>query len=303
MYKIAVCIPTYKRPDILQQLLDSIAKNNFDRSLITSVDIIVVDNDVDKTAEVLINNLKSEAYSLYQLHYYNYTVKGLSYVRNELIRRGLALNPDFLIFIDDDEYVTTEWMNELLRTIIRNNADAARGPVFVKLSDHIPKDISKLFVRENYVNNTRISTWTTGNLILRRTSLEKYNVWFDDRFSKTGAEDSYFGVQMAKKGATIYWAANAVTYEIIPDARANVRWFLRRKYRGANMFMYILVLEKSYFNIIKKIGVSFAYIIAGIPALLLLISPIKKKYWGIIKLYEGIGGIAGLFSLKYREYK
>jgi len=303
MHKIAVCIPTYKRPDILKQLLDSIAKNNFDKSLIQNIDIIVVDNDADKTAEVVINCLKSEANKPYQLHYYNYTVKGLSHVRNELIRRGLSFDPDFLIFIDDDEYVTTEWMNELLRTIIRNNSDAARGPVFVKLSDYIPKDISKLFVRENYANNTLISTWTTGNLILRRTSLQKYNVWFDDRFSKTGAEDSYFGIQMSKKGATIYWAANAITYEIIPDARASVQWYIKRMYRGANMFMYMLVLEKSYLKIIKKIGVSFFYIAAGIPALLMLLSPIKKNYWGILKLSEGIGGLAGLFNIRYREYK
>src|SRR3954469_6396146 len=170
MHKVVVCIPTYKRPYILRQLLDSIAKNNFDTSLIKNIDIVVVDNDADKTAEAVINSLKNEASKPYQLHYYNYTVKGLSYVRNELIRRGLSFTPDFLIFIDDDEYVTTEWMNELLRTIIHNNADAARGPVFVKLSNCISKDISKLFDRENYANNTRILTWTTGNLILRRTS-------------------------------------------------------------------------------------------------------------------------------------
>lgn len=303
MHQIAVCIPTYKRPDILKQLLNSIARNNFDTSLIKNIDIIVVDNDIDKTAESVINELELEPNKHYHLHYFNYTVKGLSYVRNELIRRGLSFNPDFLIFIDDDEYVTTEWMNELLRTIIRNNADAARGPVFVKLSDYIPKDISKLFVRESYENNARITTWTTGNLILRCTSLRKYNVWFDERFSKTGAEDSYFGIQMTKKGAIIHWAANAVTYEIIPDTRANVQWYIKRKYRGANMFMYMLVIEKNYVKIIKKIGVSFAYIVAGIPALLMLLSPLRRNYWGVIKISEGIGGLAGLFNIHYKEYK
>ena len=90
MHKIAVCIPTYKRPDILRKLLDSIAKNNFDKSLIKIIDIIVVDNDADKTAEAVINTLKSDANKPYQLHYYNYTVKGLSHVRNELIKKGLC---------------------------------------------------------------------------------------------------------------------------------------------------------------------------------------------------------------------
>lgn len=302
MHNIAVCIPTYKRIDFLVQLLDSIARNNFDNSLIKNIDIIVVDNDADKTAEAVISDFKKKTDNPHQLHYYNYTAKGLSHVRNELIRRGLSLNPDFLIFIDDDEHVTAEWMNELVRTIIRNNADAARGPVFVKLSDHVPKNICRLFVRENYADNSRISTWTTGNLIIRRTSIQKNNVWFDDRFNKTGGEDSYFGIQMAKKGATIFWAANAITYEIIPDSRANVQWLIKRKYRGAVTFMYMLVLEKSYLKIIKKLGASVMYIIAGIPGLLMLLSP-KRNYWGIIKLSEGIGGLAGLFSIRLGEYE
>ena len=50
MYKIAVCIPTYKRPDILQQLLDSIAKNNFDQA---NLNLIIAKYDYVLRSKIL----------------------------------------------------------------------------------------------------------------------------------------------------------------------------------------------------------------------------------------------------------
>ena len=52
--------------------------------------------------------------------------------RNELLNKALLFNPDFIIFIDDYEFVTPYWLIELLTTIINNNANATRGPVIAK---------------------------------------------------------------------------------------------------------------------------------------------------------------------------
>src|SRR5215203_5420204 len=88
MHNITVCIPTYKRTESLAQLLDSIADDSFDSSLIKNVDLVVVDNDADRTAEEVIHAFKKKNDKPYRLHYFSYTLKGLSHVRNELIRRG-----------------------------------------------------------------------------------------------------------------------------------------------------------------------------------------------------------------------
>ncbi len=87
---------------------------------------------------------------------------------------------------------------------------------------------------------------------------------------------------MMKKGATIYWASNAIVYETIPDTRANIKWLLIRIYREASTFTYILKIEKEYIRIMKKILVSLIYIIAGIGAIILLILPIKKDIGGYL---------------------
>jgi len=302
MFKIAVCIPTYRRPAMLKQLLVSIFENNVDISLINEMDIIIVDNDKDKSAEPVVNEINRDAGRLRKLLYYSYPLKGLSNVRNELLRQAFHLKPDFIIFIDDDEYVTVDWANELIKSIVRNNADAARGPVFAKLEVNTSKYIARFFRRENYPDNYRIYRLTTGNLILRRESLEKYNLWFDKRFNFTGAEDSYFGVQLIKKGATFYWAAKAIAYETIPERRATLSWLIKRNYNGALNYSYILKLEKKHLSLVKKTLISGAYLLIGSMALLILPFPFLMRYWGILKISEAIGGFAGLFSIHFHEY-
>ena len=301
MNNIVVGIPTYKRPEMLQKLIISIMDCNTDSSIIGNVTIIVEDNDGDRSAEKTITELKKD-YIKYDLQYFNYPIKGISNIRNEIIKNALLYNPDFLIFIDDDEYTTVEWLNELVKTIIVNQADAARGPVLAILDKNIPKNIAYWFSREKYPNNHRLFSIKTGNLILRVNSLKEYDVWFDPRFNITGSGDSYFGIQILKKGATIFWAAKAITYETIPANRATLSWLIKRNYRLSSTYSYVLKLEKKYLKLIKKIIVSILYIGFGIVGLILLFLPIEKKYWGILKLSEGVGGLLG-GSYLYKEYK
>src|SRR5690348_15174246 len=111
MYKIAICIPTYKRALLLKKLVLSISKCNIDASLVKDFTLIVVDNDESKTAMPVVNELKEELEAFAnKIVYVNYPVKGLSNVRNELIRNALLLKPDFIAFVDDDEYVAPEWL-------------------------------------------------------------------------------------------------------------------------------------------------------------------------------------------------
>ena len=303
MYNLVIGIATYKRPIMLKKLVLSIIGCNINKSSIKDVNIIIVDNDIDKTAEIAVNELKERFCNSYKMDYFNHPAKGISNVRNELIKKASLLNPDFIVFIDDDEYVTSEWLNELVKTIINNNSDAVRGPVLAVLDKSVPEYISYWFKRESYADNAQIYSLTTGNLILKYTSLKKYDVWFDSRFNIIGSSDNYFGVQILKKGAKINWSANAITYETIPKNRANLKWLIRRIYRLASTYTYVLKLSKENLKVIKKILVSLIYIILGVVTVIIILIPVKKKYWGILKLTEGIGGIAGLGNLMYKEYK
>ena len=138
---------------------------------------------------------------------------------------------------------------------------------------------------------------------MRRTSLQKFGIWFDNRFNTTGSEDSFFGIQLLKKDAKIYWAAKAIAYETIPENRAKLDWLMKRNYRVAGTFTYILKVEKEYFKLVRKAVVSCIYVFIGFFAIVLMLLPFKRRYWGILKLSEGLGGIAGLGNKIYSEYE
>jgi succinoglycan biosynthesis protein ExoM len=303
MYKISICIPTYKRPLLLKKLIYSITACNINRSLIKDYNIIIVDNDVCMTAKSVVTEIKETLSNNYRIDYHSFSVKGLSNVRNELIKNALLLNPDFIVFVDDDEHVTLEWLNELVKTITMNNGDIAMGPVISSIDSQVSSDISCWLERANYLNNTRINFIRTGNLIINANFFLRSNIWFDPRFNTTGGEDTYFGIQMMKKGASIYWAANAIVYETVPNSRANILWLIRRYYNGSIMFTNILKFEKEYIKLTKKTLLSFLYLLVGVCAIFIIPIPIKRRYYGLLKFSEGLGGIAALLNIRHHEYK
>jgi len=123
---------------MLKKLVLSMIGCNLNRSLISNARILIVDNDSSNTAESTVNELKEKYGTGHEISYFNYPVKGLSNVRNELLKKGLDQDPDFLVFVDDDEYVTPDWLNELVGTIVSNNGDMTMGPVISSVSKNIP---------------------------------------------------------------------------------------------------------------------------------------------------------------------
>ena len=265
--------------------------------------MVIVDNDVEKTAEIPVNELRQKLKGAFNINHYNYPVKGFSHVRNELLKKALELKPEFIVFIDDDEYPSAQWLNELIKTIVNNNGDMAMGPIISVFDNNISKYISCWFERPSHLANAKVDYIRTGNLIIRADSLVKFKVWFDNRFNLTGSEDSYFGIQMVKKDASVFWSPDAIVFETIPESRANLKYLIKRHYGGASEFTYILKLEKRYLKLLKKILVSLTYTISGICGIAILPFPIKNKYWGILKLSEGIGGFSGFFNMLYKVNK
>jgi succinoglycan biosynthesis protein ExoM len=302
MYKVVVGIPTYKRPEMLQKLLLSILDCEIDRAVIRDVDIVVVDNDADRTAEVIVRGISFQSNGLYKLTYHNYPVKGLSNVRNELFKIALTFMPDYIVSIDDDEFATKGWLNQLIQTITKNEAEIVIGPVIPVFEHNVSPYISGWFKYKKLPNNERVYFFWTGNFIISADFLLKHQLEFDDRFNKTGSEDSWFGVKARNSGARIIWANDAVVYETIPAKRARLKWLVRRSFNGAVSTVYMLKLQKKYLGIAKKTVVSLIYFMSGGLALAGVPLPFRWKYWGILKLSEGVGGFAGLVGFRFQEY-
>jgi len=302
MYAVSICIPTYKRPELIERLITSIGSCNLDPALIGKILIVVVDNDADRSAAAKVAELSTRLAGKITIDYHSYAIKGLASVRNELIRQAFKNKPDFIVFVDDDEYVCTDWLNALVKTIINNNADMVMGPVTAVFEHQTPEHITTWFARGRHPDNARLDYIRTGNLIINAAFLSRLNIWFDERFNKTGSEDTYFGNEMIKKGASIYWAAQAKVYEITPPSRTNIRWLFNRRYRVANTFTYMLKIDKLHAQVFKKALVSIVYLILGAATAVFAIIPFRKRNWGLLKIAEGAGGLSALFDIAFNEY-
>ncbi len=302
MNHLVIGIPTYKRPSMLKKLILSIFSMDINEDLIKSVTIVLVDNDTKRTGEPIAQELMTQCPSSFNFHYYSFPKKGLTNVRNEILDRALIFNPDYIAFVDDDEYVAEYWLNEMITTMVKNNADIVQGPnvpVFEKKPAHY---LACWFNFDNFENNEKIDFVETGNSMIRSKFLRDNNLRFDSRFNQTGGEDTYFGVRAIKNGAVIFWAKNAIVYETIPRSRSTVQWLVKRLYRAATTYTYILKLEKKNILLAKKIAVSFFYLFIGIIGLILLPFPVRHRYWGLFKICEAFGGFAGFFNIRYKEY-
>ena len=302
MNELVIGIPTYKRPLMLEKLVLSIYASQLRKELIGSVNIVVVDNDVERTAESISIELKNKCPLPFTFHYFNFPKKGLTHVRNEILKQAMNFKPDYIAFVDDDEYVTENWLNELMKTMIHMNADMVQGPNIPVFEKEVPEYLARWFYVHNFETNTQLKSVATNNLLIKSKFLTDHNLRFDSRFDQTGGEDTFFGVQAIQKGARIFWSHDAIIYETIPEKRATLKWIMRRIYRAATTFTYILKLRKSYLKLIRKFIISVLYLAVGIFGLLLIPFSFKYKYWGLFKICAGLGGFAGMFNIRYKEY-
>ena len=194
------------------------------------------------------------------------------------------------------------WLNELIYCMVKNNCDMAMGPILPDFDKEVALAISQWFFRPKHDNGDKLDFIITGNLIMCAKFLKDNQLQFDPRFNTTGAEDSYFGISVLRKDGIIRWAANAVAYETIPAQRTTLKWLLKRRYNGANTYMFTMMLEKCYKKIIIKLMVSFINLPLGFLCLIGLPFKFKYRYFGLLRIADGLGGFAGLMNIKFHAY-
>ncbi len=110
--RVIIAIPTYKRPRMLQRLLDALAL------LETSADVrvLVADNDAQGQQGLALCENVAPCYR-WPLRAVIAHQRGIAQVRNTLVAEALAdPDTDFVCMIDDDEWPDPCWITEFLKT-------------------------------------------------------------------------------------------------------------------------------------------------------------------------------------------
>jgi succinoglycan biosynthesis protein ExoM len=220
---ISVCICTFKRPQLLKRLLQTLEKQETDGLFTFS--IVVADNDGQRSSEALVSGFASGA--AIPVTYCVEPQQNISLTRNKAIANATG---DFIAFIDDDEFPAQRWLLTLFEACGRYGADGVLGPVKCHFDEKPPRWVikGKFYERPTYPTGFVID-WTkgrTGNVLLRRQILEDGEMAFSPEFHRAGDQD--FFRRMIAKGHVFIWCDEAVAYEVVPPVRWTRTFMLKR---------------------------------------------------------------------------
>lgn len=228
---VAVCVCTYRRPELLRRLLETLARQRTEGRLTFSV--VVADNDRDASASATVDGVRDRVG--YAIEYGVEPQQGIAQARNRAVAMSRG---DYVAFIDDDEYPVDTWLLDLWRTREATGADGVLGPVIPDFDVSPPAWIVRggFHMRPTHSTGQRIGLRDarTGNVLLDRALFAGDAEPFRHEFA-TGGEDVDFFRRMMAAGRVFVWCAEAAVMEVVPAARCTQRYLVSRALmRGRN---------------------------------------------------------------------
>jgi succinoglycan biosynthesis protein ExoM len=252
---IVVTVATYKRPQLLHELLGSLEAVH-ER---TPFRMIVIDNDPAGSGGPIVRG------AAFPIIYAVEPKPGIVAARNA----AFELLPDdatHVVFVDDDEtVVSSDWLATLVEVGERYSADIVSGPVQSIFLEGTPSWIVKggYIQRPDEAEGLTTRTPATNNTIVALDAIRRSGILrFDESFSQTGGSDTNFFSGLIASGASVAWAPAAMVSEVVPLDRLTFRWVMRRYIRVNNVSGRLMLRRMSRTRLLAKAVASIAY---GIP--------------------------------------
>ncbi|MDB5492385.1 MAG: glycosyl transferase family [Micavibrio sp.] len=271
-----LCICTFRRAHIADTLRSVAAMNKAPN---LRLHIIVADNDDTPSARNIIEEAARECHL--DLTYIHAPARNISIARNACLA---AATEKLVAFIDDDELVSPQWLDEMTGTLQMTKADVVMGPVIAVYGASAPQWMkdgnfhSTIPVRVN----GRVTTGGSGNVLMRRDSAVIAGRRFHTDLGKSGGEDSEFFAAVQRAGGTIAFAERAIVTEEVEPARATMRWLMQRRIRYGQTHGFLILTDGGG----GFVGRLTAIMLAGaksfiffIAALFNIINPPRMRYW------------------------
>ena len=298
--RIAICIPTFRRPAGLRALMLEI--NDLVRNEGLDFRVVVVDNDACGSARLVLDELSGRLN--YPVQYALEPERGLSSVRNTALER--AMDADGIAFIDDDEVPDANWLIELVRAQQMFGADAVRGVVVSRFAQAVPSWIARggFFERSRPATGTVLKEAAAGNVLICTKVLRATGLRFDPQFSLSGSEDTDFFSRLDAAGAVIIAANGAVVYETIPPERATARWLSLRALRISNADAFLSLKRSSSFTDRVQIFVHGLSRLAVGVAIAIFTIPLGRVAMvdNLRRIARAMGDVMAAIGVHYNEY-
>jgi succinoglycan biosynthesis protein ExoM len=238
---VTVGVITYKRPELLAELLSSLhhqqASFNFE--------IVVVDNDPGKSGLSVVET------SPCSVRYFLEPAPGIVAARNAVLQ-SLSQDREWVVFVDDDETVDPGWFEALCGAAVKYEADVVLGPVISVFETDCPDWIKRggFIQRPERITGSVLKTAATNNVLISLASLRSLEEpRFSEEFSLTGGSDAELFWRLDRSGARMVWCNEATVRETVPTSRANLKWIFRRTIRLGNVSGRLLLRSRPRFTV------------------------------------------------------
>jgi len=296
-----ICVCTYKRPEGIRSLLSSLAQLDG----VSDIEICVVDNDAAGEGAAVCKGLPAD-YPI-AVHSIVEPQAGISPARNAVVNKALSLQPVFLAFLDDDERPEPQWLSELLRIQAITDADVVGGPTLPEFPDGVSDAVKQnpyFGANLGFADASSCQLQAAGNFLIKADVMQSMAPrFFHPAFALSGGEDLAFFTQLAKNGARMSWAANAIVHETVPTSRLTQSWMKARVINIANSRVRVMQLLDPGLHraLIRAIKTTALGSVAGLLSLLAIAIPNKReqarmlrwKFWGKLSAHLRIATTRG----------
>jgi succinoglycan biosynthesis protein ExoM len=289
---------------MLRALLESLSQLNLSPTA-APIHIVVVDNDAANSARAVVEAIRPLL--PFPVHLETEPRRNIASARNRSVAMALALGAEHIAFIDDDERAEPDWLERLVAAKAAFGADVVAGPVIGKLPDRAPDWIrtAGFFNTADLAHGSVQEVASTSNLLVAATLLASIAGPFDERFGLSGGSDSFLFTRLARSGARIVWAADALLVEEIPLSRTTAKWlFLRSMRVGQTAVRCERALDPSLRRLRRRVlrGVGhLGFGLATLPVSLLRGRATIMR--SLLRIAYGLGVLSALFLRPYREYR
>ncbi len=296
---VAVCIATFRRPQGLRALLESLNALTFPGSE-PQVTLVITDNDPENPATTTLGDIA--ALSRWHVIYGIEGARGIVSARNACLTT-VPETATHIAFVDDDEAVSPQWMQAMLTTLSETGAQVAQGPVEPVYETLPPAWVEDLgiFRLGPYDQGAPLHFAATNNSMLDAKFGRAHGLHFNPAFNKTGGEDEEMFGRLRLAGARIVAAADALVHDTVPTGRMTQQWVLRRHYRMGNTLGRIARLRKKgrTLRVIKGFGaIGIGLTQAGVG----LVTGPGRRIGGLMLAARGAGMLAAFMNISFDEY-
>lgn len=288
---ISICICTFRRPQLLERLLDKLNTQRTEGQF--SFSVVVVDNDGQESGRDVVAKTKAKA--IFGIDYHVEPQRSISLARNRSVRNTQG---DLIAFIDDDEFPDDAWLITHLKTLQATNADGVLGPVKPHFDGEPPAWLVKsgLLERKTLETNEVIASSSdtrTGNVLIWKRVFDEKDGCFDPKYGRSGGGDAVFFKRMMEKGKIFVWCNEACVFETVLPERQTRMYYIRRAFtRGMTEAWATSFLRMGTLRSLLAI----VLYTAALPILFLLGQHLFMRY--LVKDCDHIAKILGYMGMK-----